>query len=135
MIALPCVSLAALPSLGSWTPPPLPNDDAAQEHASLQRLRFDVSTGANGLIPVFGLLPVVYPLALGETPVCQALADPFPTTGHHSDGARVWFQVMRYLAIHNAGVPSIPPLSFSLLPTSLKLCMPTAVSQALPPSP
>ena len=62
-----------------------------------------MSTGASDLIPVFGLLPVVYPLALGEMSVCQPLTDPFPATGHHSDGARVWFQVMRYLAIHNTG--------------------------------
>ena len=119
-VALRLPGCAAIP--GQLDPPPLPNADPADAQASLQRLHFDVSSGASGLIPVFGLLPVVYPLALGETPICQPLADPFPTTGHHSDGARVWFQAMRYLATHNAGgsLHSMPVLFVSAdLPETL----------------
>jgi hypothetical protein len=49
------------------------------------------------------VLPTVFPLALGETPVLQALSTPFPTTGNHSSAARVWYKAMQHLAAHNGG--------------------------------
>jgi hypothetical protein len=99
--ALRLPGCAAVP--GMLDPPPPIDGGASTEQASIDRLHFDVSTGAAGSVPVFAVLPIIYPLALGESPLTQSLTDAFPATGNHTAGARAWYQGMQYLAVHNAG--------------------------------
>jgi hypothetical protein len=99
-IALGLPGCVAIP--GMLDPPPLADGSPSAEQAGIDRLHFDAS-GGTGDAPVFGVLPTVFPLALGETPVLQALSTPFPTTGNHSSAARVWYKAMQHLAAHNGG--------------------------------
>jgi hypothetical protein len=98
--ALRLPGCAAVP--GQLDPPDNADGSPSTEQASIDRLFFDV-VGGTDHAPVFDVLPTIYPLALGETPVTQALASPFPADGNHSPGVRVWYHAMQYLEAHNGG--------------------------------
>jgi hypothetical protein len=98
--ALDLPGCTAIP--GQLDPPPPADGSVSTEQASIDRLHFDVSTGAAGSVPVFGVLPLIYPLALGESPISQPLTDPFPTTGRHTAGLRVWYHGLKYLSTYNS---------------------------------
>lgn len=100
-IALNLPGCAAVP--GMLDPPPNLDGTPSTEQASIERLYFDTA-GGTGSAPAFAVLPNIYLLALGEPPVLQPLADPFPATGIHSRGLRVWYEAMQHLQAHNAGI-------------------------------
>jgi hypothetical protein len=83
---------------GQLDPPPNPDGSPSNEQPSIDRLHFDTLEP-----PVFGVMPIAYPLALGETPLLQDLTTPFPTTGNRSTGQHAWFTTMAYLSAHNQG--------------------------------
>jgi hypothetical protein len=127
---------------GQLDPPPNADGTLSAEQAGIDRLHFDTSAGS-GHAPVFGVLPTIYPLALGETPILQPLASVFPVTGNHSPGARVWFNAMRYLADYNGGnslhsspglfsaddlLPTLFPASTLVPSTSITVTMVDALS-------
>ena len=88
---------------GLLDPPPRADGANSNEQAGLARLHYDDAIVGSGDAPVFGVLPLAFPLARGETPVLQELSEPFPATGNHSSAAKVWFQAMAYLSSHNSG--------------------------------
>jgi hypothetical protein len=90
---------AAVP--GQLDPPP--SGDGVVDQAGIDRLHFD-ATGGDSDAPVFVVLPLVYPLALGEVPFLQSITDPLDSPAALSCGARVWFDGLRYLATFNAGL-------------------------------
>jgi hypothetical protein len=89
---------AAVP--GQLDPPP--SGDGVVDQAGIDRLHFDAS-GGDSDAPVFAVLPLVYPLALGEVPFLQSITGPLDSPAALSCGARVWFDGLRYLATFNAG--------------------------------
>jgi hypothetical protein len=62
---------------GQLDPSPNANGTLSAEQAGIGRLHFDTS-GGSGHAPVFSVLPMVYPLALGKTPVLQPIAAAMP---------------------------------------------------------
>jgi hypothetical protein len=87
---------------GQLEPPPLGDGTPSTEQASIDRLHFDASGGL-GDAPAFGVVPLLFPLALGEVPPVQSILEPFPVTGTYSPGLRMWFHAMQYLHVHNGG--------------------------------
>jgi hypothetical protein len=92
-VALGLPGCAAVP--GQLDPPP--SGDGVVDQAGIDRLHFDAS-GGDSDAPVFAVLPLVYPLALGEVPFLQSITDPLDSPAALSCGARVWFDGLRYLA-------------------------------------